>query len=240
MNSYSRVYASIDLDAVESNMRAMKDSLPPSASMIGVVKTDGYGHGAVPVARAIDPYVKGYAVATIDEALILRRHGIQKMILVLGVTHESRFEDLVRYDIRPAMFRYEEAGKLSETAVKNGARANIHLAVDTGMSRIGMTPDEASADEAARISRLPGICIEGMFTHFARADEADKAFYEAQYKKYREFCEMLCSRGWISRSATAPTAPVLWRGWTPTDWIWCAPESPFTACTHQTKWPGTG
>ena len=66
MNSYSRVYASIDLDAVESNMRAMKDSLPPSASMIGVVKTDGYGHGAVPVARAIDPYVKGYAVATID------------------------------------------------------------------------------------------------------------------------------------------------------------------------------
>ena len=195
MNSYSRVYASIDLDAVESNMRAMKDSLPPSASMIGVVKTDGYGHGAVPVARAIDPYVKGYAVATIDEAIILRRHGIQKMILVLGVTHESRFEDLVRYDIRPAMFRYEEAGKLSETAVKNGARANIHLAVDTGMSRIGMTPDEASADEAARISRLPGIRIEGLFTHFARADEADKAFYEAQYKKYREFCEMLCSRG---------------------------------------------
>ena len=195
MNSYSRVYASIDLDAVESNMRAMKDSLPPSASMIGVVKTDGYGHGAVPVAMAIDPYVKGYAVATIDEAIILRRHGIQKMILVLGVTHESRFEDLVRYDIRPAMFRYEEAGKLSETAVKNGARANIHLAVDTGMSRIGMTPDEASADEAARISRLPGIRIEGLFTHFARADEADKAFYEAQYKKYREFCEMLCSRG---------------------------------------------
>lgn len=195
MNSYSRVYASIDLDAVESNMRAMKDSLPPSASMIGVVKTDGYGHGAVPVARAIDPYVKGYAVATIDEAIILRRHGIQKMILVLGVTHESRFEALVRYDIRPAMFRYEEAGKLSETAVKNGARANIHLAVDTGMSRIGMTPDEASADEAARISRLPGIRIEGLFTHFARADEADKAFYEAQYKKYREFCEMLCSRG---------------------------------------------
>ena len=134
-------------------------------------------------------------MATIDEAIILRRHGIQKMILVLGVTHESRFEDLVRYDIRPAMFRYEEAGKLSETAVKNGARANIHLAVDTGMSRIGMTPDEASADEAARISRLPGICIEGMFTHFARADEADKAFYETQYKKYREFCEMLCSRG---------------------------------------------
>ena len=195
MNSYSRVYASIDLDAVESNMRAMKDSLPPSASMIGVVKTDGYGHGAVPVARAIDPYVKGYAVATIDEAIILRRHGIQKMILVLGVTHESRFEDLVRYDIRPAMFRYEEAGKLSETAVKNGARANIHLAVDTGMSRIGMTPNEASADEAARISRLPGICIEGMFTHFARADETDRSPALVQLDRYLRFAELLEKRG---------------------------------------------
>lgn len=194
-NSYSRVYAAIDLDAVESNMRAMKDSLSPSTSMIGVVKTDGYGHGAVPVARTIDPYVDGYAVAAIDEAIILRRHGIQKMILVLGVTHESRFEDLIRYDIRPAMFRYKEAAKLSETAVKNGARANIHLAVDTGMSRIGMAPDEASADEAVRISGLPGIRVEGMFTHFARADEADKAFYEAQYKKYGDFCEMLHSRG---------------------------------------------
>ena len=69
MNSYSRVYAAIDLDAVESNMRAMKDSLPPTTSMIGVVKTDGYGHGAVPVARTIDPYVEGYAVAAIERRL---------------------------------------------------------------------------------------------------------------------------------------------------------------------------
>ena len=106
------------------------------------------------------------------------------------------------------IFEEEMAAAFSEIASQAGIRGKIHLAVDTGMSRIGMTPDEASADEAARISRLPGICIEGMFTHFARADEADKAFYEAQYKKYREFCEMLCSRGWISRSATAPTVPV--------------------------------
>ena len=85
MNSYSRVYASIDLDAVESNMRAMKDSLPPSASMIGVVKTDGYGHGAVPVAGTIAPYVEGYAVATIDEAINLRRHGIQPHRQIAGM-----------------------------------------------------------------------------------------------------------------------------------------------------------
>ena len=106
MKPYSRVYAAINLDAVAANMEAMKANLPASTSMIAVVKTDGYGHGAVPVARTIDPYVDGYAVASVDEGIILRRHGIRKMVLVLGVTHESRFEDLVRYDIRPAMFRY--------------------------------------------------------------------------------------------------------------------------------------
>ena len=122
MKPYSRVYAAINLDAVTANMKAMRDNLPPSTAMMGVVKTDGYGHGAVPVARTIDPYVEGYAVASIDEGIILRRHGIRKMILILGVTHESRFEELVHYDIRPAMFRYEEVRKLSDTAVKMGKR----------------------------------------------------------------------------------------------------------------------
>ena len=195
MKSYSRVYAAINLDAVESNMKAMKAVLGASTSMIGVVKTDGYGHGAVPVARTIDPYVEGYAVATVDEGIILRRHGIHKMILVLGVTHESRFEDLIRYDIRPAMFRYEEVKKLSDMALKKGTRAGIHLAVDTGMSRIGMAPDEKSAREAARMAALDGIRIEGLFTHFARADEEDKGAYEAQFEAYRRFCRMLDGMG---------------------------------------------
>ena len=195
MKPYSRVYAAINLDAVAANMEAMKANLPASTSMIGVVKTDGYGHGAVPVARTIDPYVDGYAVASVDEGIILRRHGIRKMVLVLGVTHESRFEDLVRYDIRPAMFRYGEAQKLSAVAAAMGKRANIHLAVDTGMNRIGMKPDQESADMVLRISMLEGIRIEGMFTHFARADEADKTTYGLQFGKYSDFVEMLGSRG---------------------------------------------
>ena len=110
--------------------------------MIGVVKTDAYGHGAVPVAKIIDPYVQGYAVATIDEALILRRHGITKSILILGVTHPSRYEDAVNEDIRLTIFTMEQAKPLSELAVSMGKIAKIHLAVDTGMSRIGMQPDE--------------------------------------------------------------------------------------------------
>ena len=178
MRPYSRVYATVNLDAVASNMRSMRDNLPADTLIMGSVKADGYGHGSVPVAQTIEPYVYGYAVATIDEGIILRRHGINKTILILGVTHESRYEDLLRYDIRTAMFQYEKAKKLSDLAVKQGKKAVVHLALDTGMSRIGMKPDREHAKEAAAIAALEGIEVEGLFTHFARADETDKSAYE--------------------------------------------------------------
>ncbi len=195
MRPYSRVYATVDLDAVASNMRSMRDNLPASTLIMGSVKADGYGHGSVPVAKAIEPYVYGYAVATIDEGIILRRHGINKTILILGVTHESRYEDLLRYDIRTAMFQYEKAKKLSDLAVKQGKKAVIHLALDTGMSRIGMKPDREHAKEAAAIAALDGIEVEGLFTHFARADETDKSAYEEQYRRYKEFLGYLKELG---------------------------------------------
>ena len=187
MRPYSRVYATVNLDAVASNMKSMRDNLPAATLIMGSVKADGYGHGSVPVAKAIAPYVYGYAVATIDEGMILRRHGIDKRILILGVTHESRYEDLLRYDIRTAMFQYEKAKKLSDLAVKQGKKAVVHLALDTGMSRIGMKPDREHAKEAAAIAALEGIEVEGLFTHFARADETDKSAYEAQYSRYKQF-----------------------------------------------------
>ena len=195
MKPYSRVYAAINLDAVTANMKAMRDNLPPSTAMMGVVKTDGYGHGAVPVARTIDPYVEGYAVSNIDEGISLRRHGIKKPILILGVTHSQRFEDLLRYDIQPAMFRLKEAKELSELAAEQGKKAKIHLALDTGMSRIGMQPDRESAKEAAQMAALYGIELEGLFTHFARADEADKSFYQTQFERYQEFLSYLKEYG---------------------------------------------
>ena len=187
MRPYSRVYATVNLDAVASNMRSMRDNLPASTLIMGSVKADGYGHGSVPVAKTIEPYVFGYAVATIDEGIILRRHGINKTILILGVTHESRYEDLLRYDIRTAMFQYEKAKKLSALALKQGKKAVVHLALDTGMSRIGMKADREHAKEAAAIAALEGIEVEGLFTHFARADETDKSAYEEQYRRYKEF-----------------------------------------------------
>ena len=195
MRPYSRVYATVNLDAVVSNMKAMREALPASAGIMGVVKADGYGHGAVPVAWAMDPYVEGYAVSNIDEGISLRHHGIQKPVLILGVTHRQRFEELLQYRITPAMFRFKEAQELSVLAEKKGIRAKIHLALDTGMSRIGMSPDRNSAEEAARMAGLPGIEIEGLFTHFARADEADKSFYQEQYDRYQSFLGYLKEYG---------------------------------------------
>ena len=194
MRPYSRVYATVNLDAVASNMRSMRDNLPASTLIMGSVKADGYGHGSVPVAKTIEPYVFGYAVATIDEGIILRRHGINKTILILGVTHESRYEDLLRYDIRTAMFQYEKAKKLSDLALKQGKKAVVHLALDTGM-RIGMKADREHAKEAAAIAALEGIEVEGLFTHFARADETDKSAYEEQYRRYKEFLGYLKELG---------------------------------------------
>ena len=195
MRPYSRVYATVNPDAVASNMRSMRDNLPASTLIMGSVKADGYGHGSVPVAKTIEPYVFGYAVATIDEGIILRRHGINKTILILGVTHESRYEDLLRYDIRTAMFQYEKAKKLSDLALKQGKKAVVHLALDTGMSRIGMKADREHAKEAAAIAALEGIEVEGLFTHFARADETDKSAYEEQYRRYKEFLGYLKELG---------------------------------------------
>lgn len=193
--TYERVWAEIDLDAAVSNMESMRRNLAEGAGLIGVVKTDGYGHGAVPIAKAIAPYVAGYAVATVDEAENLIRHGIRKPILILGVTHPGRYRELVEYEIRPAVFTMAQARALSDTAVSMGKTVRIHLALDTGMSRIGMKPDEASADLAAAISRLPGIRTEGMFTHFARADETDKTSARRQMELYLNFVKLLKDRG---------------------------------------------
>ena len=195
MRPYSRVYATVNLDAVASNMKSMRKNLPASTLIMGSVKADGYGHGSVPIAKTIEPYVFGYAVATIDEGIILRRHGINKTILILGVTHESQYEELLRYDIRTAMFQYEKAKKLSDLAVKQGKKAVVHLALDTGMSRIGMKADREHAKEAASIAALEGIEVEGLFTHFARADETDKSAYEEQYRRYKEFLGYLKELG---------------------------------------------
>ncbi len=195
MKTYGRVYEAVDLDAIRYNMEEMKANLKPDTKMIGVVKSDGYGHGSVPVALAIDPYVWGYAVATVEEGVILRRHGITKPILVLGVVPCDGYQLLVDYDISSAAFQLNKAMRLSELAEKAGKKAVVHLALDTGMSRIGYPVTQEAAEEAAKICRLPGIYAEGLFTHFAKADETDKKATGSQIEKFQAFVDMLGKRG---------------------------------------------
>ena len=192
---YRRIYAEIHLDRMIENMEAMAVTLPEGTRMIGVVKADGYGHGSVPAAKVIDPYVWAYAVAAIEEGIILRKHGIEKPVLILGSTHRSHFKELLEYDIRPAIFEYEKAKELSDLAVSMGKKACVHLTLDTGMSRIGFFADAEGVKLAERIAALSGIEVEGLFTHFARADEGDPAYTKLQYERYQWFIEELKKKG---------------------------------------------
>ncbi len=192
MNTYRRVYAKINLDAVRSNVAQIQTLLRPDTRMIAVVKANGYGHGALQVADAIEPLdvVYGFAVATAEEALELRAHGILKPILILGYVFAEHYPMLVAQKIRPAVFTLEAAEQLSAAAQAVGEDIAIHIKIDTGMSRIGMQVCEESAQMVAQIAALPHIKIEGMFTHFARADEADKTPALQQFAQFQKMAEL--------------------------------------------------
>lgn len=196
MKEYNRVYAKIDLDAAAYNMEQMKNRIGGGARLIAVVKTDAYGHGAVPLAEVFEKldYVWGYAVATLDEGIVLRKHGIKKPILVLGCVFPDQYDDMVRNEIRAAVYMEEMAGKIAEAAERAGKKAYIHIKVDTGMGRIGFPVTEESADIIERISRMENIEVEGMFTHFAKADERDKTYTYEQHRKFMWMKEQMEKR----------------------------------------------
>ena len=186
MKQYNRVCARIDLDAIEYNMEMMQKNTREGVSMISVIKTDGYGHGAVQIARMLEPkdYIWGYAVATLDEAVVLRKRGIKKPILVLGCIFPDQWEAAITHEIRFTVYTKEMAEGISELAGKLGKDAYVHIKLDTGMSRLGFLIQEESAEIITGITRLPGLIMEGMFTHFAKADETDKTFTNKQYEGY--------------------------------------------------------
>ena len=158
MKKNSRVYAAIHLDALEQNLENMKKNLTPGTRMIGVITANAYGHGAVPVAHLMEgkDYIWGYAVANVPEAEELRDAGLKKPILILGYVFPEDYQTLVKLDIRPAVFDYETAEKISQEAQKAGKVHPIHLAFDTGMTRIGFRHPKESLPEILRISKLPG------------------------------------------------------------------------------------
>ena len=189
IENYQRVCAVIDLDAVCHNMEHMHRNLSEGTQIIGVIKTDGYGHGAIQIGRELEKldYVFGYAVATAEEALILRHANLQKPILILGYTFPYSYEELIRHDIRPAVFREDTVDELSECARKIGKSVRVHVKVDTGMTRVGIKPDDSGIAFVDKVMHAEGVELEGMFTHFARADETDKSAARKQLNTMRDF-----------------------------------------------------
>lgn len=195
MNRYLRCYAEISLEAIGHNIREVKKRLPEGVKLLGVVKANAYGHGAVPVASYLENQVDYFATATIEEAVELRENGISAPILILGYVSPSQYDDLVEYDITQTIDSYAQALALEKEAARQNRKAKAHLAVDTGMTRIGFQVTEHDADEAAKIADLPHIELEGMFTHFSCADQEDKTYCSMQMEKYDKMTALLAERG---------------------------------------------
>lgn len=197
MKKYSRIRADIDLDAVLYNFENMKANIRPGCKITAVIKADGYGHGSVQIAELMEPYdyMWGFAVAAADEAFRLRRAGIRKPIMLLGYTFDEFYEDLIREDVRICVFDYDTAVRVSDAAFTAKKKAIIHIALDTGMSRIGFRDNDASVAEIVKIAKLPNIEIEGLFTHFARADEVSIDPAVRQLGRYDAFAEKVEKAG---------------------------------------------
>lgn len=189
MKNYDRVYAAVDLDAVLYNMQQMKNNIAPNTKIMGIIKTDGYGHGAVPIGKELEKleYVYGYGTASAEEAIILRNAGLKKPVLILGYTFPYCYEELINREIRPAVFRYDTLEELADCAARLKKKAKIHIKVDTGMTRVGIRPDDEGIEFVKRALSYKEIEVEGAFTHFARADEKDKTAVRKQLDRISQF-----------------------------------------------------
>ena len=208
MKENKRLQLQIDLDAIRFNMESMQKRLRRGTKMLAVVKADAYGHGAAVVSRELEDldFLWGFAVATDEEAMTLRNSGIEKPILVLGYTFPESYEDIIANDIRPVIFKEDMARGLSEEAVRQGRRVYCHLAVETGMGRIGVEADESSVELVQEIAAMPNLVLEGIFTHFAKADQRDKIPTYEQIEKFNKYFELLHREGvdfWLRHSSNS-------------------------------------
>ena len=179
------IWAEIDLSALRHNIARIKNHIVGDARFCAVVKADAYGHGALAVAREAVAMGADYlAVAVLSEAETLRRAGFTTPILVLGATQIEEADAVVDLGVTQAVFSREAAEAISAAAKKRGVRAKVHLAVDTGMGRIGVRPEDAG-EMAAFVAGLPHVELEGMFSHFALADAADKTVANEQFARFQ-------------------------------------------------------
>lgn len=192
-----RVYTKVNLDNIQKNIEAVKARLPEGTAIMGIVKADAYGHGAIPVAKFLGEIgISHFGVASVDEAIELRNNDIVGSILVLGEIFKENGLLAIENGIECTVANYETAKNLSSIAASNNKSAKIHLKIDTGMGRIGFQPNEKSLEEIKKIFTLDNIEVCGIFTHFACADCADKASAENQRNKFLDFTDKLLADGY--------------------------------------------
>ena len=195
MRTNQRCYADIDLRAIGHNIDQVKGKIPEGVKVMAVIKADAYGHGAVQVGKYLENQVDYFGVATIEEAVELRKSGLQLPILILGYTLKEQYKNVVSYGITQTIYSYQAACALNEEAQKQQKKAVVHIALDTGMTRIGFQTEEESIGEIQKIKELPWLEVEGIFSHFSCADEKDKTYANMQMEKYDSFLDRLEEAG---------------------------------------------
>ena len=198
------VWAEVDLNAIAFNVKQLKGIVGPQTRLMTVVKADGYGHGAVEVAKvAIQSGAEALGVARLHEAIELREANVKVPILIFGYTFPERAHDLAVFRLTQTLFSYESAKMLADAAVSLRKRIKVHIKVDTGMGRVGMTPYRSShpvptrprleevAKEIKRIGDLPGLELEGVYTHFATADHLDRSYAGKQLELFQDILRRL-------------------------------------------------
>ena len=185
-------WAEINLDNLVHNLKEIRRYVDKETKIAAVVKANGYGHGALEIAGVLlENGADMLAVSSINEAVEIRKNFKKAQTLVLGYTPTENIEDAIRYGVIQTIYSLEQAEKYSRIAERIGMGISFHIKVDTGMNRIGYMPDEAAIDEIKKINRLLNVKINGIFSHFAVADEKDKSFSKAQYEKFLEFISKL-------------------------------------------------
>ena len=195
MKEYVRCYAKISLDAIEHNIDEVVKKVGKDVGVLAVIKADGYGHGAIPIAKRLADKVQYFAVASIEEAIELRKADVTHPILILGYTSPSQYDDIIKYDITQTIYSLDTAQLLAEAGKRAGKNGKVHIALDTGMTRIGFVMEEASVKAVKKISELSNIELEGVFSHFSCADMYDKTYSKMQMERYDWFVERLSDEG---------------------------------------------
>ncbi len=192
---YYRCYTEISVPAIRHNLGEVRKTLKEGTFLWVVVKADAYGHGAASLCGYIRDMADGFAVADEKEGLELREAGIDNPILILGYTSPAFYPEILKNRITPVFYEEDQAEKYAETARALGIKGAFHVALDTGMTRIGFRVTPESADAIARMSRLPGTVLEGMFSHFSCADMEDRSYTKKQAAEFAEMCDLLEQRG---------------------------------------------